>query len=77
MGRTQLLLLGWFCLLINGYEAGSALMTGRISGLASYSNPDPPTWAARPGTFMVFLVFYLALCGLGIFLILKARNAPR
>ena len=63
-------------MILNGYEAVSALVTGRISGLASYSNPDPPTWAGRPNTFLVFLVFYLALCRLGIGLLFKARNMP-
>ena len=77
MGRTQFLWLGLFCLAINGYEAASAVITGRISGLARFSNPDPPTLAARPGTYFVFLVFYLVLCGVGIGLILKARNMPR
>jgi hypothetical protein len=70
-------MLGWFCLILNGYEAGSALVTGRISGLASYSNPDPPTWEGRPETYLLFLAFYLGLCVLGVGLLLKARNMPR
>ena len=73
-----MLWLGWFCLIVNAYQVGSGLLTGRMGGLASIFNPDsPPSFAARPGTFLFFLIFYLALCGLGIWLIAKASAMPQ
>ena len=77
MGRKHTLWLGWACLIVNGYEVVAALFTGRMGGLASLSNPDsPPSFAANPGTFLFFMIFYLALCGLGIWLIAKAGAMP-
>ena len=77
MGRTKTLWLGWLCLIVNGYEVVSGLLTGRMGGLASLLNPDNlPSFAARPGTFLFFLIFYLALCGLGIWLIAKGSAMP-
>jgi hypothetical protein len=62
---------------VNGYEVVAGLFTGRMGGLASLSNPDnPPSFAARPGIFLFFLILYLVLCALGIWLIAKGNRMP-
>jgi len=77
MTRTRTLWLGWLCLIVNGYEAASGLFTGRMGGLATLANPDnPPSFAAKPGTFMFFLILYLAFCALAIWLIAKGSRMP-
>lgn len=75
MSRTKTLWIGWLCLIVNGYEVLSGLVTGRMGGLATIGNPDnPPSYADRPGTFVLFLLFYLALSGLGVHLIFKGHG---
>ena len=77
MTRTRTLWLGWLCLIVNGYEVVSALFTGRMGGLASIANPDsPPSFGARPGTFLFFMILYLVLCGVAIWLIAKGSAMP-
>ena len=77
MSRTKTLWLGWFCLIVNGYEVLAGLVTGRMGGLASLVNPDsPPSFATRPGTFLFFLIVYLVLCATGIWLIAKGNRMP-
>lgn len=75
MSRTKTLWIGWLCLIVNGYEVLSGLATGRMGGIASIGNPDnPPSFAERPGTFLLFLLIYLGLSGLGAYLIVKGQR---
>ena len=60
-----------------GRHKTGANHSAALTAAASLANPDsPPSFAARPGTFLFFMILYLGLCTLGIWLIAKGNAMP-
>lgn len=75
MTKTKQLWLGWMTFLYNGFQLASGLLVGEVGGFGRLVNPDRlPSLDYEHGWYLAILALYAALAGLGVYLILAAKE---